>query len=567
MIANQTDEVQKLKLIIDNKHLPDLFESIKGYNRHIFAKDLFAGVTVGVIALPLALAFAIASGVSPQKGIIAALIGGSIISLLGGSKFQIGGPTGAFIVIIISIVNTYGFSGLLCSMIIAGIIQIAIALCKLGAVVKFIPFPIVTGFTSGIGLLIFITQIGGLFGIASDSRGESIPDTLWSYWIDMSHISFSSTAIGATTIFIITVFRRQFPKVPAIFAAMVLTTLAHSLLNLDVATIKSSFGELPRSFPYPSLPTCNFSDISTYIAPGLTIALLGSIESLLSATVADGMSGDQHNANTELFAQGSANICTAFFGGLPVTGAIARTATNIKCGACTPISGLIHVITIALLIFCFAPVINYIAMPTLAGVLIVVCVDMSEPKHFLKMFSAPRNDVIIMVITFLLTVFCDLTVAIEVGVILASLSFIKRIAGTTCADAIVRDIMIDEQNKTLNLPETPQDIEIFDMRGPLFFGAAELFREVNHCISSNTKVIILRIRDVSIIDATGLFMLQSFNKSCKQDGMEAIICDAPRALLKKLNKNQLISKTNGYRISSTLNRAIQKAELIVDKVT
>ena len=508
---------------------PILFSELKSYSWKKFSQDLFAGLTVGVVALPLAMAFSIACGFSPARGIYTAIIAGFLISLFGGSRVQIGGPTGAFIVIIAAIYGKCGNAGLLTATLLAGGILVLFGIFKMGALIKFIPFPVTTGFTSGIAVVIFATQLNDLFGLGLENTpadfigklkviGQHLPDTDW-----------ATFGIGLFTIIVICVVKRLLPKWPAMLVGMLAATAVAQILKLDIATIGSKFGELPRTLPSPGLEILPVSRFSEVLMPAFTIALLAGIESLLSATVADGMTGGRrHRPNTELIAQGLGNIGSVFFGGIPATGAIARTATNIKSGAQTPVAGMIHAVVLMLILLLLAPQAKLIPLAALAGIMAVVCYNMSEYHTFCRMFKGPKSDWAVMLTTFLLTVFIDLVVAVEVGVVLAALLFIRRMSDISNVSAITGELAGDKNEvddpDSIGSRDVPADVVVFEVQGPFFFGAVDGFRDtVMKFSNKGINTVILRMRMVPAIDATGLTVLADFVKQCQKQKMDIVL--------------------------------------------
>ena len=491
--------------------IPKLVTTLQGYDRRQFQNDLAAGVVVGIVALPLAIAFAIASGVSPERGLYTAIIAGFLISILGGSRVQIGGPTGAFVVIISGIVAQYGVAGLTIATIMAGLILIGIGVARLGGVIKFIPFPIVTGFTSGIAVIIFSTQIRDLLGLDL----PSLPSEFFAKWTAYAQAlrTADPTAIGvgAATLFILLAWPRVSRRIPSPFVALIVITAAVALLDLPVETIGSRFGHLDFSLPRPSLPSVNEAMLVKLVGPAITIALLGAIESLLSAVVADGMIGGRHRSNMELVAQGVANVVTPIFGGIPATGALARTATNVKNGGRTPIAGIIHALTLLAITLFAGQWAARIPMAALAAILVIVAYNMSEWRTFRdEVRTAPRSDMLVMVTTFLLTVVVDLTVALSVGMVLAAFLFMKRMSEVSNVQAISRE-MLDQEGD--DRPEeaiqrwrglVPKGVEVYDINGPFFFGAAETFSEYLGQVSGKPKAIVLDLEGVPAMDSTGL---------------------------------------------------------------
>jgi len=508
---------------------PILFSELKNYSWKKFSQDLFAGLTVGVVALPLAMAFSIACGFSPARGIYTAIIAGFLISLFGGSRVQIGGPTGAFIVIIAAIYSKCGNAGLLTATLLAGGILVLFGIFKMGALIKFIPFPVTTGFTSGIAVVIFATQLNDIFGLGLENIPADFIGKLKVVGMNLPHTDWATFGIGLFTIIVICVVKRLLPKWPAMLVGMLAATAVAQILKLDIATIGSKFGELPRTLPKPGLEILPVSRVCEVLMPAFTIALLAGIESLLSATVADGMTGGRrHRPNTELIAQGLGNIGSVFFGGIPATGAIARTATNIKSGAQTPVAGMIHAVVLMLILLLLAPQAKLIPLAALAGIMAVVCYNMSEYHTFCRMFKGPKSDWAVMLTTFLLTVFVDLVVAVEVGVVLAALLFIRRMSDISNVSAITGELAGDKNEvddpDNIGSRDVPADVVVFEVQGPFFFGAVDGFRDkVMKFSNKGINTVILRMRMVPAIDATGLTVLADFVKQCQKQKMDIVL--------------------------------------------
>ena len=537
----------------------------EGYTFSHFSKDLTAGVIVGIVALPLAIAFAIASGVKPEQGLYTAIIAGFLISALSGSRVQIGGPTGAFIVIVYGIVQQYGYDGLATATLISGILLIAMGFARLGAVIKFIPYPVTVGFTTGIALIIFAGQIRDFLGLDI----ATVPSEFIEKWVAYAHHfdSFNPAALGLGVLTIVTVqlFPRVTRLVPGSLVAILVTTALVSLFNLPVEPIGSRFGEVPTSLPKPQLPNISFELIGQMFSPALSIALLAGIESLLSAVVADGMTGRRHRSDMELIAQGVANIFSPIFGGIPATGAIARTATNIKNGGITPISGIIHAITLLLIMLFFGKWAALIPMPTLAGILIVVSYNMSEWHLFVKLFRSPRSDVLVLLATFLLTVLLDLTVAIQVGVVLAALLFMRRMSEVTKVGYVTRQ-MNDEDAAEEPMEDQagiPDGVEIFEVNGPFFFGAAERFKSALGVVHQKPQVLILRMRHVLSIDATGIKALDEVIAKTQREGTHLILSGVHTQPLFALEKIGLVDQIGRENLCENLDNSIKRAKKII----
>lgn len=538
---------------------PKFFSCIKNYNLNQFYKDITAGIIVAIIALPLSIALAIASGVTPEKGLHTAIIAGFIISFLGGSRVQIGGPTGAFMIIVLGIVSKYGLDGLILSTIMAGMILIIMGISRLGKMIKFIPYPITTGFTSGIALVIFTTQIKDFLGLSiSNVPGEFIGK--WeAYILNIGSINWTSTLLGVASLAIIILWPKINRKIPGSLVAIIVITAAVYFLRLNVETIGSKYGELSSALPRPHIPNVNISNIKELIQPAFTIALLGGIESLLSAVVADGMIGGKHRSNTELIAQGIANITSGIFGGIPATGAIARTAANIKNGGRTPVSGMVHSIVLLLIMIIFMPMAKLIPLSTLAAILMVVAYNMSEWRSFRNLFGAPKSDIIVLIATFALTVLVDLVVAIEIGVVLSSFLFMKRMSDITNIQNLSRDFdEDDEENEEENIISNfPENTLIYDINGPFFFGAADKFMEVIQEIDKDTKYIILKMSNVPAMDATAYHAMEKLYKTCKSCRAELFLSGVQEQPYSVLEKAGFIDKIGRDNIFGNLDEILK----------
>ncbi|MCX6178991.1 MAG: sulfate permease [Chlorobiales bacterium] len=505
---------------------PKLFSILPELTPDRIMKDVVAGIMVGIVALPLAIAFAIASGVSPEKGLISAVIGGFLISFLGGSRVQIGGPTGAFIVILYGIVQQYGINGLMLATIMSGIILMIMGFAQFGSLIKFIPYPVIVGFTSGIAVIIFSSQIKDFLGLNIPQVPADFIGKWTSYAQNLPTFDPASFMIGMLALLIIIFWPKISRKIPGSLVAIIITTVTVQYFNLHVSTIASRFGEIPSMIPPPSLPFFDFATIRQLIMPATTIALLGAIEALLSAVVADGMIGSRHKSNMELIAQGAANIITPLFGGLPVTGAIARTATNVKNGGRSPIAGMVHAITLLLIMLLFGKWAKLIPMPALAAILIIVAWNMSEIKVFRELLKSPRSDVIVLLTTFGLTVVFDLTLAIEIGMLLSVVLFMQRMAQLSNVGVITKDLKdSDEEDdpNTIVTRKVPEGVEVFEFNGPFFFGAASKFREAMHIVEKAPKIRIIRMRNVLSIDATGLNLMRELFKDCQKADTKLIL--------------------------------------------
>jgi sulfate permease, SulP family len=505
---------------------PKLFTILPELNKDQLVRDIISGILVGIVALPLAIAFAIASGVSPEKGLISAVIGGFFISFLGGSRVQIGGPTGAFIVILYGIVQQYGVNGLMIATIMAGVILIVMGFSQLGSLIKFIPYPVVVGFTSGIAIIIFSSEVKDFLGLDIAKVPADFIDKWAAYFRALPTANTETMLIGMMALLIIVLWPKVSRKIPSPLIALIVTTVAVQMLNLHVDTIESRFGEISASIPAPSFPTLDLATIRHLIMPATTIAILGAIEALLSAVVADGMIGGRHRSNMELIAQGVANIVSPIFGGIPVTGAIARTATNIKNGGRTPIAGIVHSITLLCIMLLFGSWAKLIPMPTLAAILIVVAWNMSEHHVFRQLLKSPRSDVAVLLTTFGLTVLFDLTVAIEVGMLLSAILFMKRMASLTNVGLITGELKDDDESddpNTIYTRSIPEGVEVFEITGPFFFGAASKFKDAMHIVGKCPAIRIIRMRKVMSIDATGLNMMRELLTDSGKTGTKLIL--------------------------------------------
>ncbi len=541
---------------------PKLFSIYKaGIDKKQLTADIFSGIVVGIVALPLAIAFAVASGVSPERGIITAVIAGFIISFLGGSRVQIGGPTGAFIVIVLGVIEQYGLNGLIISTIMAGFFLIFFGLVKLGTLLKYFPHPLVVGFTSGIALIIFSTQIKDALGLNIQSVPSDFIEKWGTYITNLSAINESAIAITAATILITIYFKKISAKFPGSFVAIILLTFVVKFFDLPVTTIESFFGDIPKEFHF-SIPQVEFSELKNYIAPALTIALLGGIESLLSAVVSDGMISGKHRSNTELIAQGIANIVTPLFGGIPATGAIARTATNVKNGGRTPIAGIVHAITLLLILLFLGQWAKLIPMAALAGILMVVAYNMSEWRSFVAIFRGSPFDIIVLLTTFILTVLVDLTVAIQIGVVLSALLFMKRMsdmAEKRMNNMIDTDVLEDYS-------KIPQGISIYEISGPLFFGSAKTYSEVIEEIGMKSRILIIRMRHVSFVDQTGLHNLLETIKILKSKNVCVFLSGVNPTVLNDFNKSNITTLVGVDHIFDSFDRAIEYAKKRIEEI-
>jgi len=550
-----------------NEFTPKLFVLLKeGISKKQLSRDILSGIIVGIVALPLAIAFAIASGVSPEKGLITAIVAGFIISFLGGSRVQIGGPTGAFIIIVYGIVQEHGVGGLTIATFLAGFLIIAMGLARLGNYLRFIPYPLIVGFTSGIAVVIFSTQIKDFFGLQMNETPAELAEKWVAYFQHFNTANLIATAIAISTVIISLNFHRITTKIPGSLVAIVGSTLLVYYLKLPVETIATRFGEIPNNISLPQVPQINFAIIKDLIQPAVAIALLGAIESLLSAVVADGMIGGRHRSNMELVAQGTGNIFSALFGGIPATGAIARTATNIKNGGRTPISGIVHAVFLLLIMLLFAPVAKLIPLSCLAGILVVVSYHMSEWRHFVHLLKSNRLDVAVLLTTFFLTVFFDLILAIEIGMILSSFIFMKRMSeATTVASAGNTAAAKSESEQTFEeeLAHIPPKTMLYEINGPLFFGASQKFQEILSDLNQAPKVLIIRMRHVPFIDATGINTLRQFHQRLVSRGTTIVISGANRVVKAELLKAGMYQILNKRNILNNIDEAVERAEEIL----
>ena len=553
---------------------PELLKSLKGYNSKIFLKDLSAGIIVGIVALPLAIAFAIASGVEPERGIYTAIIAGFLISVLGGSKVQIGGPTGAFVVIVYGVIQNFGYSGLMIATILAGILLVLMGAFKLGGLVKFIPYTIITGFTAGIAVTIFTTQVGDFFGLTTGKMPGDFVGKIKVYAECFNTINWYSFGMALVSLVIIFLWPKINKKIPGSLIVIILATLVNLLINKTLGwqtdTIGSRYGAIPSSLPAPTLPTFNLNQIVDLFPTAISIAVLAAIESLLSAVVADGMIGSKHDSNTELIAQGIANIASPLFGGIPATGAIARTATNIKNGGRTPIAGIIHAITLLLIILVLGRFVVYIPMAALAAVLVSVSWNMAGFPAIKGIFKGQKSDITVLLVTFVITIFIDLTVAIEVGLLFAAFFFIKKMidvsevreqrSSIVGGITTVNPINPDTAEESL---EIPTGVLVYEIEGPLFFGTVQKFEQSVERAKIDYKVIILRMRNTIYLDAGGLRALEQLKEACDKKGVTIVLSGIhtqPYLLLQKTGMAKILGEENIY---DHIDKALQRAENLV----
>ncbi len=574
MLIGFSGLIMKKQLLKD--FTPQLFISLKTYDKEKFVHDLMAGLIVGIVALPLALAFGIASGVTPEQGIITAIIAGFIISFLGGSRVQIGGPTGAFIVIVYGVVQTHGVKGLLIATIISGVILVLLGVFKLGKIIKFIPYPIIVGFTSGIAVTIFTTQIADLFGLSFG--GEKVPGDFIGKWVmyfkHFDTINWWNTLVSIASILIIVFTPRVVRKIPGSLVSIIVITvivyLLKTYMGIDaIDTIGDRF-RINAALPEAEIPSIGMATITDLLPVAITIAMLGAIESLLSATVADGViGGEKHNSNTELIAQGVANIVTPLFGGIPATGAIARTMTNINNGGRTPVAGIIHAIVLLLILLLLMPLAQYIPMACLAGVLVIVAYNMSEWRTFKGLLKGQKSDVSVLLITFFLTVIFDLTIAIEVGLLLAVVLFMKRINEVTHVSVIKNELdLTDESEYTQDeeILKLPEGVEVYEIDGPFFFGIANKFEESMRIIGDKSKIRIIRMRNVPFIDSTGLHNLEDLCLKSKNDKIRVILSGVRPKVHAMIETSRIPGMIGEANICNNINIALARAKEVLQEI-
>jgi len=546
--------------------LPKSVLCLRDYSLQKCSHDLVAGVTVGLVALPLAMAFSIASGLTPQAGIYCAIVTGFLISLLGGSKTQIGGPTGAFVLVVAAIVAAHGVDGLFMCTMMAGVLLVIMGATSMGSAVKFIPRPVIIGFTNGIAILIASTQIRDFFGLQIDK----IPGVFWLRIETLARhfgsLNYRATALSLVTVAILVVCRLVSKRIPGAIVALLVGTASVMLFRLTVETIGSRFGGIPSGLPHFAMPRFRMDLIHGLLGPAVTIAMLGAIESLMSAVVSDGMSNDRHNPNVELIGQGVANVVSPLFGGLPATGAIARTATNIRAGAQSPVAGMIHALTLLCILLFAAPLVSFVPMSVLAGILMVVSYNMGEWREIPQLLKLTKTDISVWLVTFTLTVFADLTVAVEAGMILAALLFISRVASTTTVSQVTDDYVEDGRVHILQDKDIPYYATIFRIHGPFLFGATEKVAVVTEKIHELPPVVILRLRNMTALDATGLFALEEVAKELHAAGRTLILCGAreqPAQLIHQAEFEDIIGREN---ICENVQAALRRAEDVFEKL-
>jgi SulP family sulfate permease len=554
------------RAFLNESWLPKSIVCLRDYDLNKFTRDLIAGVTVGLVALPLAMAFSIASGLSPQAGIYCAIVTGFLISLLGGSKTQIGGPTGAFVVVVAGIVAAHGVDGLFMCTVMAGVLLLAMGAMGMGSAIKFIPRPIVIGFTNGIAILIASTQVKDFFGLQMDK----VPGVFWlrleAFATHFKTLNYEATLLAVATVVILIVCRAVSNKIPGPIVALAVGTAAVFLFKLPVETIGSRFGGIPSGLPHLQIPKFRADLIHGLLGPAVTVAMLGAIESLMSAVVSDRMSNDHHNPNVELMAQGVANIASPMFGGLPATGAIARTATNIRAGAQSPVAGMIHALTLLCVLLFASRIVSYVPMAVLAGILMIVSYNMGEWREIPQLFKLTKTDISVWLVTFALTVFADLTVAVEAGMILAALLFISRVAATTTVSQVTDDYIEDGRVHILQDKDIPYYATIFRIHGPFLFGATDKISVVTENMHRLPPVVILRLRNMTALDATGLFAIEETVRALQATGRTLILCGAreqPAKLLEEAEFEHIIGKDN---ICENVQAAVQRAQDVFEEM-
>jgi SulP family sulfate permease len=548
--------------------VPKLFTTLRGYDRAQLMSDVIAGVIVGIVALPLAIAFAIASGVTPDRGLWTAIVAGFIISAFGGSRVQIGGPTGAFVVIVYAIVQKYGIDGLTVATLMAGVILVVMGLAKFGSAIKFIPHPLVIGFTSAIAVIIFSGEVKDFLGLRMGAVPAPFLEKWGAYAGAIDTVTPAAMGVALVALAIIMFWPRVSRRIPGPFVALIVTTLAVYALHLPVETIGSRFGDIAASVPHPHVPHLTLEQVTGLVGPAFTIALLAAVESLLSAVVADGMIGGRHRSNMELVAQGIANIASPLFGGIPATGAIARTATNVKNGGRTPVAGITHALTLLVITLVAGRLAAYIPMATLAAILVVVAYHMSEWRSFVAELRSPKSDVAVLLTTFLLTVLVDLTVAIEVGMVLAAFLFIRRMAEVTNVSVVTREIQQglrgdDGSEELFDRKSVPAGVEVYEINGPFFFGAAQSFKDAVSQVAGKPKVLILRMRNVSAMDSSGLHALSDVIQRARKDGTAVILSGIHMQPLVALTGSAALEMIGSENVVGNLDLALGRARTLL----
>lgn len=547
-----------------SKLKPKLFSVMKTYNKQQFLKDVMSGVIVAIIALPLSIALAISSGASPESGLYSAIIGGFIISFLGGSRVQIGGPTGAFMVVVFGVIVEYGFDGLLVATMIAGVFMILLGLFKMGSMIKFIPYPIITGFTSGIALVIFSSQINDFFGLSIDNVPSPFLEKWISYAQNLGQIDVVTMSIGVLSLLIMILWPKINRKIPGTLIALVVSSLLVFFLKLDIDTVGSKFGELSTSIPLPHIPSINLDRIQELIGPAFVIAFLASVESLLSAVVSDGMIGSKHRSNMELVAQGTANIGAALFGGIPVTGAIARTVANIKNGGRTPIAGMVHSVTLLVILVSLMSLVQHVPLASLSAILFIVAYNMSEWREFRNLLKSPKSDVLVLLVTFVLTVMIDLIVAIEIGLLLSMFLFMKRMSEVS--DVSTKELDFTESNEkdkefdyTAENAKYPKlkGVKMYQINGPFFFGATFKYIEMINSVDNEIEYLIIGMKHVPAMDATAIHSFDSSLKVLHGKHITPLVTGLREQPLNALEKAQLLEKIGNEHVFVTIEEAVR----------
>src|ERR1700739_2001073 len=554
------------RAFLNENWLPKSVLCLRTYDRHKFLLDVIAGITVGLVALPLAMAFSIASGLTPQAGIYCAIVTGFLISALGGSKTQIGGPTGAFVVVVAGIVAVHGVDGLFMCTVMAGVLLVIMGVTGLGKAVKFIPRPVVIGFTNGIAVLIASTQVKDFFGL----HLEKVPGVFWmrveALAGNFHTLSFEATALAVFTLLLLIICRSVSARIPGPIVALILATAAVYFFKLPVETIGTRFGGIPSGLPHLQIPKFRTDLIHGLLGPAFTVAMLGAIESLMSAVVSDRMSNDRHNPNVELIGQGVANVFSPMFGGLPATGAIARTATNIRSGAQSPVAGIIHALTLLCILLFAAPLVSYVPMAALAGILMMVAYNMGEWREIPQLLKLTRTDISVWLVTFALTVFADLTVAVEAGMILAALLFISRVASTTTVSQVTDDYVEDGRVHILQDKDIPYYATIFRIHGPFLFGATDKLSAVTEDLHTLPPVVILRLRNMTALDATGLFALEEVARELHATGRTLILCGAREQPCKVIHQAEFEDVIGPANFCGTVQEALRRAEEVYERL-
>lgn len=546
---------------------PKLWDTLKTYNRDRFLADITAGIIVGIVALPLSIALGIASGVTPERGLLTAVIGGFFISLLGGSRVQIAGPTGAFIVVLYGIVQQFGLEGLLVATFMAGIIMLVLGVLKIGSLIQYMPYPIIVGFTSGIAVIILFSQVKDFLGMAGGEVPADFIDKIFFYSEHISTVNFYALGIAVLTVVLSVYGGKLIPRVPGSLIAIVVSVVLVAFLRIPVETIGSKFGEISSSIPPPSLPKVDFNSLRILLLPAFSIAMLGSIESLLSAMVADGATGYRHRPNTELIANGVANMILPFFGGIPACGAIARTMTNIRNGGTTPVAGIVHSIFVLLVLLFFGKWARLIPMPTLAGILFVVAYNMSEWRSFVGLFRNTRSDISVLLTTFLLTVLVDISIAIQFGLVLAAFLFVKRVSETSGIQVLSSEdessyLSEDDKSEVLDIPP---GVEVFQIKGPFFFGVANRFEEAEKQLGSKPGIRIIRMRLVPFIDSTGVKNLENFLNKSRHSNIHIIFSGLEQQPYQTLKKNGIINSVGEENVCENIDKALERARVVLDR--